>query len=247
MLNTNRLIPKRKFESSIFELMDDEAISIDTLKADLKNLRSLNRYLGSYSLVRFFLYRWFGDRSRLRRQTLVTILDLCTGYGDIPRLIADWFNSRSIAVSITAIDAQPKTLAVAKEQSESYPEIEYIHSDVFGFLQAKVFDYVFCSLALHHFAESDAVRLLKLAKSTARRGVLFADLERTDLAILGVDFITATIFRQPVTRFDARLSIRRAFSFSEMRQLAQAAGWQAFGHARFFACRQAIWLESKGR
>ncbi len=245
MLNTNWLIPDRRFESSISELMDNDAISMDALKADLKNLGNLNRYFGSYSLVRSFLYRWFGDRSRLRKQARVTILDLCTGCGDIPRLIADWFKFRSFAVSITAIDAQSKTLALAKEQSKSYPEIEYIHSDVFGFLQGKGFDYVLCSLALHHFADLDAVRLLALANKTARRGILFADLERTDLGILGVDFITATMFRQPVTRFDARLSIRRAFSFCEMRRLAKAAGWQGFGHARFFACRQAIWLESK--
>jgi hypothetical protein len=29
------------------------------LEADLKNLEKLNRYFGNYSLVRFFLRRWF--------------------------------------------------------------------------------------------------------------------------------------------------------------------------------------------
>jgi len=50
------------------------------------------------------------------------------------------------------------------------------------------------------------------------------------------------IFREPMTRFDARLSARRAFSFNEMRELAVRAGWQNFGHKKFRFARQALWL-----
>ena len=60
---------------------------------------------------------------------------------------------------------------------------------------------------------------------------------------VGVHLLTAVIFREPMTRFDARLSAQRAFSFSEMRQLAIQAGWQNFGHKKFRFARQAIWLE----
>jgi hypothetical protein len=46
-----------------------------------------------------------------------------------------------------------------------------------------------------------------------------------------------------MTRFDARLSAERAFSFGEMRELAIQAGWKNFGHKKFRVARQAIWLE----
>jgi len=46
-----------------------------------------------------------------------------------------------------------------------------------------------------------------------------------------------------MTRFDARLSAQRAFSFSEMRQLAIRVGWENFDHEKFRFARQAIWLE----
>ena len=36
--------------------------------------------------------------------------------------------------------------------------------------------------------------------------------------------LTELIFREPMTRFDARLSAQRAFSFAEMRELAIPAG-----------------------
>jgi hypothetical protein len=46
-----------------------------------------------------------------------------------------------------------------------------------------------------------------------------------------------------MTVHDARLSIRRAFSFEELRSLALDAGWNNFGQARFPVTRQAIWID----
>jgi hypothetical protein len=72
---------------------------------------------------------------------------------------------------------------------------------------------------------------------------LVSDLERSFGGLLGVYVLTSTIFRNPMTKFDGRLSIRRAFSFEEMKSLAVEAGWAGFGHRRFLASHQALWLE----
>jgi hypothetical protein len=130
------------------------------------------------------------------------------------------------------------------ERSKGYPEITFLESDVFKFVPISPADFVFCSLALHHFDDDRAIQLLRRARTMARRSVLVADLERTDFGVAGVYMLTACVFREPMTRFDARLSIRRAFSFREMHELALAAGWKQFGHSRFPVCRQAIWFES---
>ncbi len=55
--------------------------------------------------------------------------------------------------------------------------------------------------------------------------------------------LTAFIYREAMTRTDARLSAARAFSFREFRSLAERAGWRNFGHRKFRFARQAIWLE----
>jgi hypothetical protein len=47
-----------------------------------------------------------------------------------------------------------------------------------------------------------------------------------------------------MTRYDARLSAVRAFSFGEMRNLALRGGWKHFGHKKFRFARQAIRLET---
>jgi len=102
---------------------------------------------------------------------------------------------------------------------------------------------VFCSLALHHFADDRARLLLQRVRALATRGILIADLERSDLGIIGIDLLTCFVYREPMTRYDARLSFRRAFSFSEMHGIAGNAGWERFGHRRFPVSRQAVWLE----
>jgi ubiquinone/menaquinone biosynthesis C-methylase UbiE len=231
-MHTTFFCTRRNFDSGLVEMMDRPQTVSSDLRADLENLRRLNRYFGSYALVGHYLRSW------CKPGEPIVLIDLCTGPGDIPRFIVDWCRSRGIRIRILAVDFQASTLQIAQEQSSQYPEIEFILANVFDFKETA--DLVFCSLALHHFSDFDAERIVRKARLMARKGVLIADLERTDLGIIGIDLLTATIFRQPMTRFDARLSIRRAFSFKELGQVAISAGWEKIEHRRFPVCRQAI-------
>jgi len=228
---------KRRFDPAELELMDRPQPVSAELESDLRNLRALNRYFGSYRLVRHFLRRWLkhGDQRR--------VLDLATGSGDIPRLVVDFARNVGARVEVDAVDFQASTLAIARDLSAEYPEVQYHCADVRQFGEEASYDIVFCSLALHHFIERDAVDLLHHCRSLSRANVLVADLRRGWFASIGVDLITRFIFREPMTRHDARVSIARSFSFRELHGLAHAAGWDRFGHRRFLFARQAIWLE----
>jgi 2-polyprenyl-3-methyl-5-hydroxy-6-metoxy-1,4-benzoquinol methylase len=228
---------KRAFDPAEPELMDRPQAVSDELRVDLRNLRALNRWFGSYRLVRHFLEKWIRPGDNLR------VVDLATGSGDIPRLIADHARKVGAQVQIDAVDFQESTLSIARELSADYPEIAFNHADVLEFGAPQTYDVVFCSLALHHFSELDAIRLLRRCREISRGRILVADLRRGPLASAGVWLLTALIFREPMTRVDARLSAARAFSFSELRQLAVQAGWQHFSHERFQLARQAIWNE----
>ena len=228
---------KRQFDPGEPELMDRPQPVSPELEVDLRNLRQLNRYFGSYALVRHFLRRW------IRRGDSVRVLDLATGSGDIPRFVIDDARERGAIAHVTAVDQQDSTLEIARGLSAGYPEIEYVQGDVLAFDRGEQYDIVMCSLALHHFREEDAVRLLTHARNLSRRYVLVADLRRGVLATAGVYLLTALIFREPMTQTDGRLSAARAFSFVELRSLAQRAGWRNFGHRTFRFARQAIWLE----
>lgn len=208
------------------------------LVEDLHSLQQLNRFFGSYALIEHFLHRW------IRPGDQVSLLDLCTATGDIPRLIVDWARARAVAIRIDAIDFQASTLAVAEPECAGYPEIKLIWADAFHFVPEAAYDYVFCSLSLHHFSAGGAVALLRRVRAFARKAVLIADLERSDFGVIGIYLLTQFIFRQQMTRHDGRMSMRRAFSATELQALATQAGWQRFGYRRFPVARHAIWLEN---
>jgi 2-polyprenyl-3-methyl-5-hydroxy-6-metoxy-1,4-benzoquinol methylase len=228
---------KRQFDPAELELMDRPQPASIELEHDLRNIRQLNRWFGSHRLVSQFVRRWIESGDKLR------IIDLATGSGDIPRLIVDYAREIGTEVEIDAIDKQSATLEIARKLSVDYPEIFYSEGNILEWQTAKVYDIVLCSLVLHHFSDEEAVRVLRRCRKLSRQFVLVSDLRRGLLATAGVHFLTALIFRESMTRYDARLSAARAFSFKELDKLARQAGWQDFGHKTFQFARQAIWLE----
>jgi SAM-dependent methyltransferase len=229
---------KRSFDPAEPELMDRPQPVTPELASDLRNLRQLNRYFGSYALIEHFLRPW------ILRGVKMRILDLATGSGDIPRLVVDHARQVGAAVTVDAIDQQTSTLEIARGLSANYSEITFLEGDVLSFGdEHSSYDLVLCSLALHHFDENGAVRLLARCRHLSSRYVLVSDLRRGVVATVGAYLLTALIFRDPMTRTDARLSAARAFSFREFRALAERAGWTNFAHRPFRFARQAIWLE----
>ena len=228
---------KRSFNPAVLEMMDRPQPVSAELERDLKRIRQLNRWFGSYRLICNFVRRWIKPGDNMR------IVDLATGSGDIPRLIADYARKIGAKVEIDALDRQSATLEIARKLSAAYPEISYHATNILDWSPAEAYDIVLCTLALHHFSDEDAVRVLRRCRESSRDFVLVSDLRRGLLATVGVYLLTALVFREPMTSYDARLSAERAFSFSEMRKLAMRAGWQDFGHRRFRVARQAIWLE----
>ena len=87
------------------------------LLSDLRNLRILNRYSGSYRLIRHFLRRWIDRDDRVR------ILDLATGSGDIPRFVVEFARKAGRQVEIDAVDLQASTIEIARQLSAGFPEI----------------------------------------------------------------------------------------------------------------------------
>jgi ubiquinone/menaquinone biosynthesis C-methylase UbiE len=230
---------RRVYDEAKPELLDTEQPVNPRLETSLESLRVLNQYFGAYSLVLHFMRRWL-ETGRTYR-----ILDLATGFGDIPRMLVDWARKRGVSIRIDAVDRHPSTLEIARRASAGYPEIDYVRADARNYCEATTYDIVCCSLALHHFSEMDAMKVLRRACELSHDKVLIADLERTWFTWACVKAVTTVATRDAMTRHDARLSVRRAFSYKELGDLAVDAGWRNFGHARFMPARQAIWMTSR--
>jgi len=227
----------RRFDPAVLEMMDRPQPVSPELERDLERIRQLNRWFGSYHLISKFVRLWIKPGAQMR------IVDLATGSADIPRLILDYARSIDARVTIDALDRQSATLEIARRLSGDYPEIVFREADILQVESLQPYDLVLNTMALHHFSELDAILLLRKCRQLSRRFVLVSDLRGSFLLKMGVHLLTALIFREPMTRFDARLSAERAFGFPELDDLARRAGWENFCHENFRFARQAIWLE----
>jgi SAM-dependent methyltransferase len=202
------------------EMMDMPGQPKELLEDDLRNLRMINRRLGNYRSVVRGLDAWAGAQ-RIDRFSL---LDIGTGSGDIPAVIARWARRKGMAAEISALEPEPVTAAQAAIQTRAFPEITIVQGDGMAPpFRAASFDVVLASQLLHHFSEENIVVLLRTWSKLARRAIIVSDLVRHPLAYYGIRLLTRLFTRNPMTRFDAPLSVKRAFTLAEWRALFNEA------------------------
>lgn len=228
---------KRTFDPQEPEFMDLPDAPRAELEVEMRNLAAINRQFGSHRLLRKFLDLWLTPGRTYR------VLDLCTGGGDLPRVMVDWARVHDVTLRIDAVDASGTAIEIARAASLDYPEINFIRDDALKYETKETYDFVNCALALHHFENDHAVQVLSRCRDLSHRFVLVSDLERGPLTLCGVYLLTTLWYREPATRQDGLSSARRAFSYGEFRTLAETARWREFGHGRFIFCRQALWLD----
>jgi SAM-dependent methyltransferase len=89
------------------------------------------------------------------------------------------------------------------------------------------FDVAICTLALHHFEPAPARALLGELRRVARVTPVVGDLRRSRLAWAATWLYAHAVSRNRITRHDAPLSVRRAYTPGEALALARDAGWRA--------------------
>src|ERR1044071_6376740 len=125
---------KRSFDPAVLEMMDrPQPVSLE-LERDLERLRQLNRWFGSYRIISRFMRRRINPGAQMR------IVDLATGSGDIPRLLADYARRIGAQVKIDAVDQQTATLEIARSLSIDYPEISYHAANILEWDSAYGYD-----------------------------------------------------------------------------------------------------------
>lgn len=175
----------------------------------------------------WFIHRIFGELRALRRTLFrdieaagygdVSVLDVGAGSGELLRELAKWTMGR-------------KTFFVGAELNVEATRT--INSSTLAAVQCDAlrlpfpddsFDYVFCSLFLHHLGDDDAVSLLKEMSRVARKRIFAIDLNRHPSAYYLYKTL-GSVLLQRFTLEDGSLSILRSFSPDELVEIAKAAG-----------------------
>lgn len=208
--------------SSRAELMDGEISDHAELAENLRDIRRVNRMLGGVSTVTRHLPNLLASVPASRT---VSVLDLATGSADIPVALLAWAERRGQTLHITASDHSVAMLDIARHYAGSPPEIAFAQYDARAVpCPDRSFDLVLCSLSLHHFEEEDAVAILREMARLARIGCIVNDLRRGRLGFAAAWMAARVTTRNRLTRHDAPLSVKRAYTPEELRSLLLAAG-----------------------
>lgn len=194
------------------------------LKDDLRNLEVLNRLFGGRRVVR---RRVGALLEELPPKTPLRVLDIGSGAGDLCRVLVDECRRRDHPVQLASLDAYAPIQAYARDACRaSYPEIRFLLGDAREVpLAERSVDLALCTLALHHFSETDALAVLAELRRVSMRWCLVSDLCRSELAYAGV-WLATRFSPNAMTRYDGPVSVRRAFTTEELRELARRAGWR---------------------
>ena len=225
----------REFSDSQPELMDLPNQNPAALRSDLENIARLNRTFGGRKAVEQIFHQLADKLPRL------VLVDLASGYGDHGRNLLEQAATAKRDVTVIATDFQFQTLQIAREVTSPGQKMFFVQADARHLpFRSRGADLVFCSLALHHFADEDALTVLSEMNRVGRQGTACVDLVRSRLAACCIWLLTTFIMRDPMVRYDARLSIRRAFTHHEMKLLARRAGWPNLQQIKFFWFQQAV-------
>lgn len=209
--------PKRSTE----EFLDTPGQNPVELSGLLSDIRRTNRRFGGYPLVLHYLDRFLPHLPA----GPISLLDVATASADVPRAIAAWARRRQLRMRIAALDASRDILELARYGIDAYPEITLVRGDALALpVPDRAFDVVICGLALHHFADDQAVRVLQEIDRVARFGFIVNDILRTWSAYLGAWLDTRFLSRNRLARHDGPLSVLRSFTLEEFRAMVRKAG-----------------------
>jgi SAM-dependent methyltransferase len=182
----------------------------DEARGSLADLTRINKHWGGHSTLR----RLVDDV--IPRDEPFTFLDVGAASGDMGRRLREWRPQ----AQVTCLDYIPSHLENCSAAR--------VAANAFALPFApRSFDYVFCSLFLHHFTDDQVVELMAGFGRVARKQVLAIDLWRHPVPYYFISRTRPLFGWHPVTVYDGAISVEAGFSPRELVNLARRAGLAA--------------------
>lgn len=229
------LTPSRKRSR---EILDTPGANPSLAIRSLQDVARSNSLFGGTRAVMLELERVFVSAS----DSPMTLVDVGSGIGDIPRTARTAAAKRGAAVSTIAVEIDPMLARAARANCG-----DAVCGDALAlpFATSSV-DVVICSQVLHHFEDADATLVLREMDRVARRRVIIADLRRSWVAMAGLWLGSFPLGFHPVSRHDGVVSIRRGYTADELHDTIRSATGQTPDVSRHLGFRlTASWIPSR--
>jgi hypothetical protein len=202
------------------ELLDDPAADPETVRQSLRNIARANRWFGGAAAVRHGLERVLRGVPRGRP---LTLLDMGTGAGDVPRRVVRWARRRGYPLRPVGLELNRTAAAMAWRAGVPCA----VACAGAPPMREKSVDIVLVSQVAHHLTSDSTVRLLRICDGLARVGVVIADLRRGRMAPIAFWVGARALRFDPSTMADGITSIRRGYTPRELGALLAEAGVSA--------------------
>lgn len=195
------------------EIMDDFYLQGKELERTLEDLDKVNKWLGGNKITIEGIKKLLPDNTA----GVIRIVDIGCGNGMILREIAEWGKKDEIQFELIGIDANTFAVEIARNLSSKYSNISFqainIFSEEFQALKADIF---LCTLTLHHFQNSEILKLLKTSLRNCRLGVVINDLQRSKSAYYLFQAFCFAFISNEIARKDGLISIKRGFKRKDL-------------------------------
>ena len=205
------LTPARRYGT---ELLDDPSVDSELVLRSVRDITRANRAFRGTMAAVDEIARHFAVLG-----TRATLLDVGTGFGDVPQAAQRVAAKRGIVLDTIGVDCG---FTLVERARENLTEVVCASGESLPFATGSV-DVAMCSQTLHHFRDDHASALLRELDRVARVAVVVSDLRRSWIAAGGFWASSFALGFHPVTRHDGVVSVLRGFTDEEMRDTVHAA------------------------
>jgi len=192
------------------ELLDSDAYPASEVDVALGDLSRVNRWFGGVATTHALIER-VAHKTGERQFSL---LEVASGSGDVPRLVAQRLANRGIRLDVTLLDSIRTHLG-----SHVNHNSRVVVADALALpFRDGQYDLVGCNLFAHHLEPDDLARFVREALRVSRRAVLINDLVRHPLH-LALVYAGFPLLRSSISRGDGPASVRRAYVPEEILEI----------------------------
>jgi 2-polyprenyl-3-methyl-5-hydroxy-6-metoxy-1,4-benzoquinol methylase len=219
-------MPDFSIRSKEVEIMDDLNCTGHVLNRTLRELEIINKWLGGNRITINALGQLLKPHSN---DKTITIVDLGCGGGDMLRIIDSWGKNKNLRLNLIGIDANPNIVAFAKRNLAVYPHIQFQTLNIFSEeFQRQKYDIVIGTLFYHHFSSEQLIHFFRKLRDQVTIGFIINDIHRHWLAYYSIKILTQGLSKSAMVKYDAPLSVLRAFKRSELRKMLEATAIENF-------------------
>jgi len=216
------------------ELLDTDAGTPAEIATALSDLRHINQWFGGITATQAMVARVV----RETRATSLSLLEVAAGAGFVPHAVSARMRKLGVELQVTLLDRAPSHL-----RTRSGNGTRAVAGDAVALPFANgSFDLVSCCLFVHHLEPDEVVQFVNEALRVCRTALVINDVIRHPVH-LGLAYVSLPLYRSRFTHHDAPVSVRRAYTIAEMREMIgrTSAAKVEIGRHPFFRMGAIAW------